>query len=383
MKRSSILAASAVLVVLVSTLALQLGTDAPRPEDDSRVTLDDVLGDAAPGFERATSKPRFVFPDDHGPHPRFRSEWWYYTGNLETVDGRHFGFQLTFFRFALSPREPERSSAWATHQVYMAHFAVSDVAAGRFRSFERLSRGALDLAGAQGEPFKVWLDDWAAQSPQAGLFPMRLRAAQDGFALDLSLRRGKPLVLQGDGGLSRKSGQPGNASYYYSFTRMPARGTLHLAGEKYAVSGSAWMDREWGTSALDPGQAGWDWFALQLSDQRELMYYRLRRRDGSADPFSAGTLVDASGVVKTLAAADVDLRELDHWTSPRTQARYPVRWQLRVPSEALDLEVAAYLPEQEVDHSVRYWEGAASVRGLASGHPVSGEAYVEMTGYAD
>jgi predicted secreted hydrolase len=334
------------------------------------------------GFARALHPRRFSFPDDHGPHPEYRTEWWYFTGNLDATGGRHFGYELTLFRFGLSRKPVPRASHWATNQVYMAHFAVTDVADGAFHAFERLTRGALGLAGAQAAPLRVWVEDWSVQGSGEQTFPLHLKAAEHGVAIDLALTTAKVPVLQGDAGFSRKSAEPGNASYYYSMTRIPTHGSLQVGGATFQVSGLSWMDREWGTSALAADQVGWDWFALQLSDGRELMFYRLRRRDGSADPFSAGTLVAEDGSTAKLASAHVRIEVLDRWRSP-SGTRYPSHWRLSVPEKALDLDIVPYLADQELDLSVRYWEGAVKVRGIAAGKPVQGEGYVELTGYGE
>ena len=182
----------------------------------------------ASGFARARGPQALAFPDDHGAHTDYQTEWWYYTGNLEAADGRHFGYQLTFFRSALlpAPERQERSSAWATDQVYMAHFALTDVAAGQFYAFERFSRGAAGLAGAQAAPFQVWLEDWRVEEVAPGNY--RLRAAQDDVAIDLQLTDLKGPILQGDAGYSPKGPEPGNASGHLQFTRSdpPQRGRL-------------------------------------------------------------------------------------------------------------------------------------------------------------
>jgi predicted secreted hydrolase len=332
------------------------------------------------GYARALAPREFHFPADHGPHPELRTEWWYYIGNLATAEGRRFGFQLTFFRSALAPGSPERASAWATRQAWLAHFTVSDVDGKRFHSFERWSRGAVGLAGAQGEPFRVWVKDWSAAGDP--VFPMRLRAAAGDVAVDLLLQQGKPPVLQGERGLSRKSAEPGNASYYYSLTRMPASGTVRVGGENFQVTGDSWMDREWSTSSLGRDQVGWDWLALQLSDGWDLMLYRLRRVDGAADPASSGTLIAPDGSSRPLRLADFQLEGSGEWRSPRSGARYPRRWRVRVPGEALDLDVRPLLADQELDVSFRYWEGAVEVAGTHHGRPVRGRGYVELTGYA-
>ncbi|HEX5758698.1 MAG TPA: lipocalin-like domain-containing protein, partial [Thermoanaerobaculia bacterium] len=328
----------------------------------------------------------FAFPADHGSHPAFRTEWWYFTGNLGAGGGRRFGYQLTFFRNALAPRAPARASRWAARDLWLAHFAVTDGGGGRFHAFERFRRGALGLAGARPAPFRVWLDRWQAAgpaaNPAASPFPLVLRAAAGEVALDLRLARGKPPVLQGEGGLSRKGAAPGHASYYYSLTRMPTAGTLRVAGRSFAVRGLSWMDREWSTSSLAAGQVGWDWFALQLADGRELMLYRLRLAGGGDDPASSGSLVAADGRKRHLARADFTVEELGQWASP-AGGSYPARWRLRVPAARLDLEVRPLVADQEHRGTFRYWEGAVTATGASAGAPIAGRGYVELTGYTD
>jgi predicted secreted hydrolase len=372
--------ASVVWTLLVA-LALTGGVLAMRGERRAPIVAHLTVAEALSagdltGFARAEAPRAFAFPHDHGPHPAFRTEWWYWTGNLAAPDGRRFGFQLTFFRTALTSEAPRRSSAWGAHQVYLAHFAVTDVAGRRFGAWSRTERLALGLAGVQPEPFRVWLDDWEAKGEGATGLPVRLRASEGDTAIDLTLEEGKPVVLQGERGLSRKGAEPGNASYYYSLTRMPARGSVTVGGRRFEVTGLAWMDREWSTSALGAELAGWDWVALQLDDERELMFYRLRRKDGGADRFSAGALVDAAGSARILSLADVTLEPVDTWTSPRSGARYPARWRLRMAGLGLDLQIAPVLADQELDVGARYWEGAVVVAGT-----VAGRGYVEMVGY--
>jgi predicted secreted hydrolase len=346
------------------------------------ITVAEALRGNPTGFARARAPRSFSFPQDHGPHPDYRTEWWYFTGNLETPQGRHFGYELTMFRIGLAPKAPERASRWAANEVYLAHFAVTDVAGQSFRAFERLTRGALGLAGASATPFRVWVEDWSAEGRATDALSVHLRAAEEGAGIDLLLESTKPPVLQGDGGLSQKSAEPGNASYYYSMTRMPTSGTLRVGAQTFQVQGLSWMDREWGTSALSPEQAGWDWFALQLSDGRDLMFYRLRRRDGSVDPFSAGSLVGTDGRAIKLARGDVHIEVLDQWASP-DGVRYPSRWRLSVPKEGLELDIRPLVPNQELRLSVRYWEGAVGVRGRSRGSPIQGSGYVELAGYGD
>jgi predicted secreted hydrolase len=355
-----------------------------EPEAPSaRVAVTAALGGATTEYARAIEARPFVFPEDHGPHPAYRTEWWYYTGNLATAAGRRFGFQLTFFRIAQAPASAPRASAWAATQVYMAHFAVTDVDGERFHPTVRLARGALGLAGATAQPFRVWVEDWVAQGEGTRAFPMRLQATEGEVALDVRLEEGKPITLQGDRGLSRKGPVEGNASYYYSLTRMPAQGSLRLGQELFAVRGLAWMDREWSTSALGADQVGWDWFAFQLSDGRDVMIYRLRRRDGSIDPFSGGTVVGADGLGQPLGPGEVTVQALSWWTSPRGGTRYPARWRIAIPSQGLILEVTPLVADQELAEPVRYWEGAVRVQGRAGHQAVEGHGYAELVGYAE
>ncbi len=354
----------------------------PSSEPTGAVAVSAALGgDDNAGYERAYQPRPFEFPADHGPHPAFRNEWWYVTGHLADAAGRWFGYQLTLFRIALSPTAPAADSVWRTNQVYMGHFALTDVAGNRHHHFERFSRGALGLAGAQATPFRVWLEDWALTGAETALFPLRIHAQEGEITLDLTLDAGKSVVLQGDRGLSQKSAEPGNASYYYSHTRMPTQGTVGVAGQRFTVSGASWLDREWSTSALGPEQSGWDWFALQLDDGRELMFYRLRRKDGGMDPFSTGALVAADGQTRRLRANDVELQPLGEWVSPHTRDRYPAGWRLRWPAEKLDLTITPKVADQEMRLTVRYWEGAVAVSGQAGERTVSGQGYLEMTQY--
>lgn len=361
-------------------------------EVDSR--LADLLGaDDDDGFAKVTEPRRFVFPNDHGPHPGFRNEWWYVTGNVDSEKGRRFGFELTVFRFALtpisavSPISPVSVSSWRTNQVYIAHFAITDADRQRFVFAEKASRGALGLAGAQAEPFRVWIDDWELRSmdddpPGAGAERWRLTAADAGFALDLELTASKPPVLNGINGLSQKSSEPGNASYYYSITRWQTEGRLRIDDQEHRVSGLSWLDREWSSSALAPDQQGWDWFALQLDDGTEMMFYSIRKTDGSQDLQSAGTWVAADGRTEYLGRDDVIIEVTDTWQSPQG-GRYPAAWTLRLPRRGLTLDVEPVMADQELFTTVRYWEGAVDVRGRHGDRPINGRGYVELTGYAD
>jgi predicted secreted hydrolase len=335
-----------------------------------------------PVFARATSTRLFHLPADHGPHFEYQTEWWYYTGNLTDPGGRHFGYQLTFFRRGLSPGPPPAGPGLATNQIYFAHLAITDSAAGRHAFAERWSRGAGDLAGAVGEPFAVWLEGWRVESRDRDGSSLHLEAREGALALDLELAATRPLVAHGDRGLSPKSDEPGNASYYVGYTRLRTRGRITTASGTFEVTGASWFDHEWSTSALGKGAVGWDWFSLQTSDERELMFFRIRREDGSFEPVSGGTLVEPDGRTRRLALADVRIEVEDRWTSPDTGASYPSRWKLEVPSAGLELRLVPWVSGQELRTSFTYWEGAVRVEGTSAGKAVVGNGYVEMTGYA-
>jgi len=371
-----------VRVFLLATSHLLLATAliacAPPPADESLDVSIAMGGDDTAGYLRADRPREFRFPEDHGPHPGFRNEWWYITGNLDGDAGRRFGFQITFFRVALTPELPDSPSAWATDHVWMGHFALTDTGTGQHHAFERFARGAASLAGAQLDPFRVWLEDWQLLSVDGDEFPWRLSLEEQGIGLELEFMNLKPPVLQGDGGLSQKGAGEGNASYYYSMTRLDTHGQVRMNGETLEVTGQAWLDREWSTSALADDQAGWDWFSLQLDEGRELMYYQMRRQDGSADPYSKGLWVNVDGVSRLVRREEVELEPLRYWRSSHTGIRYPVAWRLRLLPEGRELEVSAVQEAQEMRLTVRYWEGAVDV--YEDGQYV-GRGYVELTGY--
>ncbi len=323
----------------------------------------------------------FQFPADHRSHDEYQSEWWYFTGNLETKGSRHFGFELTFFRYALTAQQSTRESEWGTTQVWMAHLAITDTEGNNFITAERFSREALGLAGNQDDPFRIWLEDWSASGEGPNILPLHLRASTDRIGLQLELQGGKPPVIHGDDGMDLKGPEYGNASHYYSLTRLETSGVLRVDGSSHEVSGTTWMDREWGTSSLSPGLEGWDWFGLQLEDGREIMYYRLRTQGGESSPYSGGSLVQSDGTRFKLSSGDVLLTPLEYWTSPETSVVYPISWQLSLPYEEMSLIIQPYLVQQELDLTVRYWEGAVRVTGTQAGENLAGSGYAELTGY--
>jgi predicted secreted hydrolase len=346
-----------------------------------------LAADTAQEFRVAMEGYQYTFPRDHGAHEEFRTEWWYYTGQLTTKDGRPFGYQLTFFRRGM-PRHQVKTlpSQWAVTQLYLAHFAVSDLSKGRFHYAEKISRAGLGKAGAARERLHVWIDQWSAESPSATPGTQTLHATDGDLALQLTVSPEKPLVVHGTDGISHKGSAVGQASHYYSFTRLATTGSLSIGGERFDVIGNSWMDHEFGSADLDKDLVGWDWFSLQLDDQRELMLYRLRRADGSADPASSGTVIDHDGRGHHLSIKDFTLEPTSHWISRTTQARYPQRWRLTIPSQQLSLELVPLMAEQELSTTrstqVTYWEGAIETIGTAQGQPIHGKGYMELTGYA-
>jgi len=353
--------------------------------DDSRVSLSKAMGDVeSEDFSKAVEKRKFIFPDDHGPHPNFRTEWWYFTGNLTSEDNRKFGYQFTIFRTALSKEKQERNSEWNSNQIYMAHFAVTDIDGNKFYFYERFSREGNDLAGAQINPFKVWLEDWQInQTEKRTAFDLpviSIKAKSEKAEIDFKLESVKPFVLQGDEGLSQKGSQQGNASYYYSYTRLKTNGKIILDGKEYSVNGFSWMDREWSTSALSDDQRGWDWFALQFDDNTEIMYYQMRKKDGTADIFSKGVYVNKDGTSQLIKKEGVILKVNDYWESP-TGEKYPSGWRLRIPSKEIDINITPAIKNQLMDVAVRYWEGSVKIDGTKSVSKITGSGYVELTGY--
>ena len=337
-----------------------------------------------PGFVLADSPRRFNFPEDHGPHPAFRHEWWYLTGRLQGAEGASFGFELTMFRLALKPPQAGAPPpGWRTQQVYAAHFAITDVGRGQFASAQRYARDALGLAGATAQPFSVHVADWSVTEvpdPGPGLH-WRLEAADGDYQLQLDLSSDRAPVLNGAAGLSVKDDAPGAASYYYSMPHLVATGVITRRGIALPVSGLAWLDREWGSGSLGARQQGWDWFALDLDDGSALMFYALRDQDGRRDAHSAGTFVDAQGHATALSNIEVAIEVGRYWNSPRG-GRYPAQWRLTVPSLALQLQVSPLLADQELPTRPRYWEGAVQARGARRGTPVQAYGYVELVGYA-
>jgi predicted secreted hydrolase len=384
------------------------------------------------GYLSVTGPCHLEFPKDHGSHPGYRTEWWYFTGNLQSSTGSRYGFQLTFFRRRIDPmgsekKWPKPASAWRTSQIYLAHAALSDLNGKRHYYDQRMGRGVLGIAGISRNhnAVRIFVEKWSARfnyHPRSGWlefsaigrkgksksvlstlslhpgakYPVRLarispktillKAIAEKFSFDLDLTPVKPVAVHGNNGYSQKGSSPERASCYYSLTRLETNGQVTLAGKTFAVKGLSWMDHEFSTASLEPGIIGWDWFGLQLSDNTEIMIYLLRQKDGRWHPASSGTYVRSDGITKHLSIHDIDATVLDTWKSPNSGAVYPVRWRLRILSPAVDLYVAPNLADQEMrtqeSTGMTYWEGSVSVRGNKNGRRVDGQGYMELTGYA-
>ncbi len=352
----------------------------------SRLTLVLMLGamvsaQSSP-WRFATAGYQFSFPRDHASHADYKIEWWYYTGNVRTAEGRRFGYQVTFFRVGVD-HTPTNPSQWAVRDLFMTHLAVTDARGNSYRFAEKLSRGGPGLAGADTNRYYTWNDDWNAGVNGRGQHVLKASTRQ--AAVDLMLDEGKPPVIHGRHGISQKGAQPGNASHYYSLTRMPTRGSVTIDGEKFDVTGESWMDHEFGTSFLEPGQRGWDWLSIQMSDGRELMLYQLRRADGSRDPRSSGTIVDRAGRAIHLSNDQFALTAGRARFRSKNGADYPIAWTVTVPSQRVELEVTTPVSDQELSlipsTGIAYWEGLIDVAGTSGGAAVTGSGYLEMTGY--
>jgi predicted secreted hydrolase len=334
-------------------------------------------------YQLALPGRKLSFPADHYSHPDYKTEWWYYTGHLETESGKRYGYQVTFFRFGVRDRQKQDTRANALFtELYMAHFALSDIGAKKFAFRERINRGFDDKAGAATDHYLVWNEDWKVEGDEKN---HSIQVNERGTRIVLTLKSLKPPVLHGENGLNRKGEGEGRASYYYSLTRMQTEGELTIYGKTEKVRGLSWMDHEFGSNQLAEDQVGWDWYSIQLDNKTELMLYLMRRKDGSVDPSSSGTLVREDGTTRHLDLSDYRVGILDRWKSLKSGAAYPIKWRVAIPTEMIELEITPAFPDQELitnrSTRVTYWEGAVRISGRTAKKPVSGTGYVEMTGY--
>lgn len=402
------------LVMLVSfVISICVGCTDNRSNDavsgDTNIDILKIFGgDPSGGFARVHRKKDFIFPEDHGPHLKYKHEWWYFSGNLHTDLGRRFGYQLTIFRIGLksefslanTSRAAKKSkdvyqSKWRSNHVYMAHFAVTDISEKRFYPFQKISRGNIGLAGSQyytnPDPridennLKLWVDNWSVESLSDSVFPLRIKASSGDVSINLAITQSKPVVLNGYEGMSLKGSETGNASYHYSIPRLETQGEIELEGFKHKVKGKSWFDREWFTSAFTNAITGWDWFAIQLEDDREIMIYYLRNQDNAKTKHSGGTIIERDGKYKKLDANDITMVVKGYWKSQKTGISYPAGWKIAIPSHSIEMLITPLVEDQELDFIPRYWEGAVRVSAVdQSGNrrkPVTGFGYVELVGY--
>lgn len=335
-------------------------------------------------FKKALPGYIYKFPEDHRSHGEFKTEWWYYTGHLESKEGKEFGFELTFFRVGLDSKPSTKKSPWSLDNVYLAHFAVTDLDKKRFQYSQKLNRRGLKLAHASETVPYVFNEQWKM------IFiddKIQLSANQKNYSFDLLLTPKKAPVVHGINGVSQKAECKGCASHYYSLSRLDAKGYLFVDGKPLTVKGQAWMDHEFGSNQLTESQVGWDWFSIQLDDNSELMLYLMRKKDGTIDKHSSGTLVFKDGKTKHLSKDEFKVSSKRIWTSSKTKGKYPLEWTVNVPEDKISLNVIPLMDDQELvtgdTTGVSYWEGACKVSGTNGGKPVKGKAYVEMTGYAE
>ncbi len=339
----------------------------------------------AQDWKQAIGPWKWSFPRDHGAHLNFRTEWWYFTGNLRGSSGERVGYQLTFFRQGVFPKAKDPSFPWSVRDLYLAHFTLTDVSRNQFWFSERISRKGPGLAGASEKDMEVWLLNWKAKREGKRI---SLKARHEGMVLGLDLIPRKPIIFHGKDGLSQKGAMKGQASYYFSFTDLETIGTIITPGIQIPlqVKGISWFDHEFGSNQLTQDQVGWDWFSLHLSDQQDLMIYLLRRKDGSVEPSSSGTLVTRFGEGIHLKLSDIEVKVLDYWKSPKSGGRYPSQWKIKIPSFKIEIELSSPVPSQELltagSTGVIYWEGVVEGRGRSAGRPITCEGYVELTGYA-
>jgi predicted secreted hydrolase len=371
------LIAALILVVLILGLSLVDVGGVDEVGATSQLQASDIDYEA---YARAIEPYNWSFPADFGAHPEFLTEWWYYTGNLATAEGRRFGFQFTVFRRAISPVSSDSESEWRSNQIYLVHFTLSDIEGNQFYHEQRVSRGSAGLAGAEVFPlYHVWVDDWQILAQDDIAHLVTIQASAEDFAIDLVLEQLVAPVLQGDNGLSQKGEEPGNASYYYSLPRLATSGTISVNDESFTVEGFSWKDHEFSTSALGEGAQGWDWFGLIFDNDTELMIGQIRMSDGSREPAFGGLLINEDGSTEYLSAENFTISPTGTWQSPHTGAVYPSGWDITINSSqgSFSIHLEPLMQDQELaDTDPAYWEGAVQITGERTGY-----GYAELTGY--
>lgn len=335
-------------------------------------------------WQQAIGPWAWQFPRDHGAHPNFKTEWWYFTGNLEGAQARKFGYQLTIFRQGIQFKPAQAQSKWAVRDATFGHFTISDLAVGRFHVAERVSRGALGEAKAAMDRMDVALGPWSIT--QGADETIHLIAHEPGMALDFEAHPLKPLILEGVAGLSRKADGVGDASYYYSYPRLATSGQVRVGEKSYRLKGVSWFDHEFSTSLLGKNQVGWDWFCIQLDNHEEIMLYAMRDKSGAMDSVSEGTWVKEDGTTERLVPGSFSIEKTATWPSAKSGATYPAGWRITVPGHRATLTVAPAMADQELRltkmGALDYWEGACAIQGSVGEAAVTGVGYTELTGYA-
>ena len=371
-----------VLIILIINSCKEQKVEKPK------FTISQAMSEIDTNFKKATTVREFIFPDDHIAHNDYKLEWWYFTGNLSSKNGNKYGYQFTIFRNALSGKQSNLNSNFAANQIYFYHLALTDISNNKFYYFEDFAREGANLAGTSLEPLKIWVNNSfinadISKNPREPIF--NIKSSAENFAIDLKLIPEKPIVFHGRNGLSQKSNEIGNASYYYSLTRLKTIGKIYKFDNRNKeiinVEGNSWFDREWSTSALSKDQVGWDWFSIQLDDSTEIMYFKLRDTLGRTN-FAKGTLINKNGTTKNLYLNDVFLEIKDYWNNDKGQ-KYPSKWVMTIPSENIKLNISTQIPNQELKLTVRYYEGSIKIKGFNGKRDVSGFGYVELTGYSN
>jgi predicted secreted hydrolase len=344
-------------------------------------------------FKRALPGRGFSFPQDHFSHPEFKTEWWYYSGHLQSQnqDKRSFGYQLTFFRTGLTRETKNQKSKWSIRDLYFAHLAITDESKKMFEYREKISRGSLGEAGAlpfkkEEKTFRIWIEDWSVEGKGPSSQNHFLKAGDKKFGIELTLAPKKNPVIHGQNGISQKAEGEGYASHYYSITRLKTEGRIFLQNKEVPVQGISWMDHEFGSTQLREYQVGWDWFSIQLDNKVELMLYQIRHKDGKIDPYSSGTIIFPDGTYQHLPKKEFQIEVLDRWKSSKSGAFYPSKWKIKIPGRQIELTLSPTVKDQELitkeSTRVTYWEGSVKMEGKYQGNPIKGMGYVEMTGYA-
>ena len=348
----------------------------------------------AEDFKRALPGRIFSFPEDHFSHPEFKTEWWYYSGHLQSLgqDKKTFGYQLTFFRSGLTRETKHQKSKWSIQDLFLAHLAITDESKKKFQYLEKISRGSLGEAGVTpykpGEKtFRIWIEDWSVEGKGPQAQNHFLAAGNKNFGLELMLAPEKNPIIHGQNGISQKAEGEGYASHYYSIPRLKTDGKIFLQNKEIPVQGTSWMDHEFGSTQLREYQVGWDWFSLQLEKGMELMLYQMRQKDGKIDPYSSGTIIFPNGTYQHLPRKEFQIEVLHQWKSQKSGASYPSKWKIKIPGYQMELTLSPTVKDQELitkeSTRVTYWEGSVKVEGKYQGDPIKGMGYVELTGYAE